>query len=319
MGLKKLVVELTSLCNLNCEYCFKEPGTSHLDIGLLERILQEARSWGASKITYTGGEVSLYPRLDEAFRVAGALGYRYALVTNGWHFPRIFPLLDNSRRSLNHIFFSLDSATETAHDRVRGAGSFQRIMSAANVCRTNKLPFSFLVVLNRKNSHEMEQLALLASQLGAAGIRFGHLLPASELMDQLLSLNAADRKAAEAEAESLNSTQDISISFSAAASNNLPGACCEALAGRAISVDCHGRLSLCCQLADYRGAPSQNDIVADLRTIDFGNAYAKFLTRALAQRNRRDRALASGVALAEQPCDFCIGAMEKTAWRKDQP
>ena len=41
MGLRKLVVELTSVCNLSCEYCFKELGTSHLSSALLERVLAE--------------------------------------------------------------------------------------------------------------------------------------------------------------------------------------------------------------------------------------------------------------------------------------
>ena len=316
MGLKKLVVELTSLCNLSCEYCFKELGGSHLDIALLKRILQEARTLGASKITFTGGEASLYPQLDEAFRAAESLGYRYALVTNGWHFPRILPLLNGTRRALNHIFFSLDSATETFHDRVRGTGSFQRIMNATDLCQTYGLPFSFLVVLNQKNSGEMEQLALLAAQRGGAGIRFGHLLPTSELQDLQLSLSAEERRAAEAEARRLNSTVDIEVSFSAAASNNVPGACCEAFAGQTVSIDCHGRISLCCQLADYRGAINNKDIVADLNTTDFAHGYVEFLGRALGQRTRRDKALAMGVALAEHPCDFCISTMEKTTWRK---
>ena len=317
MGLKKLVVELTSVCNLSCDYCFKELGTSHLDIALLERILQEARTWGASKITYTGGEPALYPRLDDAARIAETLGYRYAMVTNGWHFPRILPILDNTRRALNHVFFSLDSADETLHDRIRGTGSFRKIMIAADLCRTHDLPFSFLVVLNQKNSHEMEQLSLLASELGAAGLRFGHLLPTSERLDRQLSLSDERRRAAEAEARKLDSMLNISISFSAAATNNLPGACCEAFAGQTISIDCRGRLSLCCQLADYRGADNQTDVVADLRTTDFANAYTRFLARALQQRSRRDKALTMGVALAEHPCDFCIGAMEKTAWRHE--
>src|SRR2546425_12182637 len=98
MGLKKLVVELTSLCNLSCEYCLKDFGGSPLDTALLKRILLEARTLGASKITFTGGEASLYPQLDEAFRAAESPGYRSALVTNGWHFPRILPLLDSPRR-----------------------------------------------------------------------------------------------------------------------------------------------------------------------------------------------------------------------------
>jgi MoaA/NifB/PqqE/SkfB family radical SAM enzyme len=315
MSLKKLVVELTSLCNLNCEYCFKQLGTSHLDISLLERILQDARAWGASQVTFTGGEASLYPKLQEAFLLAQRFDYRYALVTNGWHFARILPLLNNTRRALNHIFFSLDSASEALHDGVRGAGSFRRIVEAAELCRTHALPFSFLVVLNQKNWQEMEELASLASRLGAAGLRFGHLLPTSELQERDWALSSEKRRVVEAEAQKLDAKWGIAVSFSAAASNNSPGACCEAFAGQTISIDCHGRLSLCCQLVDYRGAKNQNDVVADFTTTDFAAAYAKFLGRALVQRTRRDRALAAGVALAEHPCDFCVATMEKTAWR----
>lgn len=315
MGLKKLVVELTSVCNLSCEYCFKEPGTSHLSSDLLERVLTEARLLGASKITYAGGEPSLYPYLDKAFGTARKLGYRYALVTNGWHFPRIIPLLDDTRAALNHVFFSLDSAEETSHDRVRGEGSFQRIMTAVELCRNHNLPFSFLVVLNRKNFHELEKLSLLASRLGAGGLRLGHLLPTSERIDTELSLSDTERRAVEKQAQKLDSTLDITISFAASASNDHPGACCETFAGYTASIDCHGRLSLCCQLADYRGAANQSDIVADLHTTGFAAAYTKFLARAAAERSRRDKALAAGVALARYPCHFCASRMQKANWR----
>lgn len=318
MGLKKFVVELTSVCNLDCEYCFKEPGTSHLSIDLLQRILLEGKIWGASRITYTGGEASLYPNLNDALQMTEDLGYRYAFVTNGWYFPRIFPLLDRTRRALNHVFFSLDSTTETLHDEVRGAGSFLKIMDAAGTCRAHALPFSFLVVVNRKNFHEMEPLALLAARTGAAGIRFGHLLPTSKPLDERLSLSYHERQAAETEALRLDSLLGIQVSFAASAGNKVPGACCEPLAGQTVSIDCHGRVSLCCQLAGYRGATGQTDIAANLHTADFASAYAAFLARGIAQTKRRDRALASGVALAEHPCDFCLRAMEKTDWRGDQ-
>lgn len=318
MGLKKLVVELTSLCNLDCEYCFKEPGTSHLSIDLLQRILQEARLWGASRITYAGGEPSLYPNLSEALRMTEELGYRYSLITNGWHFPRIFPLLDRTRLAFNHVFFSLDSATQTQHDQVRGAGSFLRITTAAELCLAQGLPFSFLSVINRNNFHEMEQLALFATRMGAASIRFGHLLPTSKELEQRLSLSYQERPAAEAEAQRLDSLLKIGVSFAASASTSKPGACCESLAGQAVSIDCHGQVSLCCQLAGYRGAASQTDIVANLHVEDFARAYAGFLARAIAQTKRRDRALAAGVAVAEHPCDFCAGVMGKTEWRRDQ-
>jgi len=312
MGLKKLVVELTSLCNLDCEYCFKEAGTSHIDPDLVRRILHEARNWGASNVTYTGGEISLYPQLSDVLTMTETLGYRYAVVTNGWHFPRILPLLTATRSALNHIFFSVDSANEYAHDQVRGAGSYQKIISAVDLCRGHNLPFSFLVIVNQKNIDEMEPLAELAAKLGCKGMKFGHLLPTSESLDRQLSLSDTKRQWAESEAVRLNSVLNITVSFSAAARNTAPGACCEPYSGRTISIDCHGRLSLCCQLASYRGAATENDIVADLKKTDFPEAYLHFLALAATQRMRRDKALATGTPLSEYPCDFCTATLGKT-------
>src|SRR3954462_10538471 len=110
--LKKLVIELTNLCNLDCDYCFKEAGTTHLAPGLLRRLLSEAKGWGASKITYTGGEIAVYPHLKEVFQFTEELGYRYAAITNGWHFDRLLPSFTRTRTALNHVFFSIDSASE---------------------------------------------------------------------------------------------------------------------------------------------------------------------------------------------------------------
>lgn len=319
MGLKKLAVELTSLCNLDCHYCFKKAGATHLDIDVLQKVLVEANSWGATKVTYTGGEPSLYPLLEEALHITANLGYRYAIVTNGWHFARILPFLKDTRRALQHIFFSLDSATEALHDQVRGPGSYQRIMNAAGLCRQHSIPFSFLAVLTQKNFDEIEQLAMLAMEAGASGMKFGHMLPTPQTTQQTplqaeekLVLDDVRRRAAERRAQYLDSILKIAVSFSASATNDSPGACCEPLAGQTISVDCHGRLSLCCQLAEYRGSTNNNDIVADLNTTNFANAYARFIALAVAQRNRRDKALSQGQPLAMHPCDFCVRTMDKS-------
>jgi len=312
--LKKLVVELTNLCNLDCDYCFKEAGTSHLDIALLHRLLEEARTWGAAKITYTGGEVALYPRLEDVFQRTESLGYRYAVVTNGWHFDRMLPLLISSRTALNQVFFSVDSAYETQHDTVRGKGSYRRILSGVASCQEYSLPFSFLVTVNQRNHNELESLAKLADGLGAEGITFGHLLPTSQFFDQQLCLNHEQRSAAETEARRLGHLLGIAVSFSASAGNDAP-VCCEPLAGHTLSVDSRGRVSLCCQLAGYRGTANEEDVVADLNTVSFGKAYLGFLSLALAQRMHRSRALLAQEVFAKHPCDFCAASMRKTEWR----
>jgi MoaA/NifB/PqqE/SkfB family radical SAM enzyme len=314
MSLKKLVIELTNACNLDCEYCFKKAGTSYLDIALLQRLLEEARSWGASKVTYTGGEVSLHPRFDDVLHRTQALDYRYAVVTNGWHFSRLLPPLIQTRGALKHIFFSLDSVSEPQHDKVRGKGSYTRVMRAAGSCVEHKLPFSFLVVVNQRNYHEMKSLGRLAARIGASGITFGHMLPTSPGLDERLSLANEKRRMAEAEARKLREDLGIAVSFSASETTDTCVSC-EPLAGQMVSIDCRGFVSLCCQLADYRGSTTNNEIVADLNTSTFGRAYASFLSVALLQRMRRRNALVAGEALAKNPCDFCINTMGKTEWR----
>lgn len=314
--LKKLVVELTNLCNLDCDFCFKEPGTSHLDISLLHRLLEEARSWGASKVTYTGGEIAVYPHLADALRRTETLGYRYAAITNGWHFDRLLPLFIETSAALNCVFFSLDSASETEHDSVRGTGSYRRILGGVGRCKEYNLPFSFLVTVNRRNHDEMESLARLAASLGARGVTFGHMLPTSQLLDLQLSLDDKERQAAEAEALRLRALLGIAVSFSASASNNAP-VCCEPLAGQMVSVDSRGRVSLCCQLTGYRGSATQKDVVGDLNRVNFGTAYASFLSLALAQRSLRSSALLARQSFANYPCDSCVASMGKTDWRTE--
>jgi len=133
-------------------------------------------------------------------------------------------------------------------------------------------------------------------------------------LDQQLSLTDQQRRSAEAESRRLNGLLDIIVSFSASATNEA-SVCCEPLAGRTVSVDCRGRVSLCCQLADYRGSTNRKDIVADLNVVTFGTAYAGFLSLALQQRMRRNNALLSGDPMAKHPCDFCVSTMGKTEWR----
>jgi len=158
-------------------------------------------------------------------------------------------------------------------------------------------------------------LARFAARLGCKAITFGHMLPTSNFLDRQLSLNDEERQAAEGEVRRLDALLDIVVSFSASASNDA-SVCCEPLAGQTVSVDSHGRVSLCCQLADYRGSTTRKDIAADLNAVSFGRAYASFLSLAIAERTRRNKALLSGEPSAKYPCDFCLAGMGKTEWRR---
>jgi MoaA/NifB/PqqE/SkfB family radical SAM enzyme len=312
--LKRLTVGLTNLCNLDCDYCLKVAETQHLDYDLLSNILAQAKEAGVTSVTYTGGEVSLHPRFRDIIHRTTELGFNYSMVTNGWHFPRIAPVLAETKQAIYRLFFSMDGATEEDHDAVRGKGSFRKIMSAVSLCRIHGFPFGLQMVVTRRSVKSIERLAVFGARLGADVVNFAHMLPTSEDFDAILSLTPEERRAAEREVLAMDNILNIRVTFAAGSYAPEPGPPCVALAGETVNVDCRGRLTLCCNLSDFRNAVGTGDIVADLRETSFADAYEKCYDSAVRQRELRDAALKANNAEAEFPCHFCISTFDKTSW-----
>jgi Molybdenum cofactor biosynthesis enzyme len=104
LPVKRLTVGLTNLCNLDCDYCLRVAETQHLDFDLLHEVLRQARDYGVTAVTYTGGEVLLHPRFQDVLRRTAALGLAYSFVTNGWHFPKAVPVLRETKRRCTGFF-----------------------------------------------------------------------------------------------------------------------------------------------------------------------------------------------------------------------
>ncbi|MCS7078991.1 MAG: radical SAM protein [Chloracidobacterium sp.] len=316
LPVKRLTVGLTNLCNLDCDYCLRVAEAVHLDFDLLSDVLVQARDYGVTAVTYTGGEVTLHPRFRDVIRRTAELGFSYSLVTNGWHFPKIAPVLAETKNALFRVFFSMDGPTEEAHDAVRGKGSFRKIMAAMALCRFYGFPFGVNMVVTRRSVAAIERMAVLGARLGADVVQFMHMLPTSEEYDRKLSLTPDERRAAEREALAVDAILKIRVQFAAGSSAPAPGTPCVSLSGETVNLDCRGRLTLCCTLSDYRNAVGEGDIVADMRTTSFREACERVHQLALMQRERRNTALAAGHPDAEFPCHFCITAFDKTAWQK---
>ncbi|MBX7221298.1 MAG: radical SAM protein [Blastocatellia bacterium] len=313
--LTKLTVELTNLCNLDCAYCLKVSAAQHLDYALLLQVLQDAKECGADRITFTGGEISLYPHLGETLRLTEQLGYQFALITNGWHFPRLVPHLTATRSALHMVSLSIDAADAEAHDQVRGKGSFQKLMSAVSLCRLQRFPFSFQMVVTSHNRHDMEKVAVLGARLGAQRVRFSHLLPTSMSLDAELSLSPHLRQAVEIEAAQLNEILKMEVSFSASRYNPGPEPPCDVLHGSTIDINCYGEMTLCCQLSDFRHAGQAPEVAANLHQVRFPEAYQHFLQLVSEQNDRRTAALRQNQPEAEFPCHYCLSCFGKTTWQ----
>ena len=324
-GPRRLSVELANICNLHCSYCFRSDDNlynSHAEffpVDLLKRVVTEAQAVAnVTRINFTGGEPTLHPQFAETLRTIGDAGMTTSFVTNGWHFERVWPMVEQNRTAVSHVAFSLDGVTREDHDRWRGNGSFDRLVRAFTRCYMSNLPFGIKIVIRRDLVDQLEQIAIFAARMGAASLNFVHLMPTSNAVadDSVLSLD--EQRAAEQEIAILARIFKMNIGIDVGYYNvNSSRPPCAPLAGVSMNVDYRGRLSLCCNLSGFRGATTEQDVVADLNVESFASAYDKFKALAATQLQRRKDALARLSApdiYTGSPCMFCLQSFGKIPW-----
>jgi MoaA/NifB/PqqE/SkfB family radical SAM enzyme len=326
---RRVSVELTNICNLRCGYCARDDEqlyhtkANFFPADLLRRIIRGARAaYDIKYVSFTGGEPTLHPRFAEIVRTVREEGVQLGFVTNGWHFDRALPALLANRGAVRVVAFSIDGATRESHDRWRGEGSFVRLMRAVAKCYALGLPFLFKAPIRRDTLGELEAMAVLAARLGAMGVDFSHFLPTSQDFETEYALTRDERSHAEQEIGVLNKILNIRIGIAAGFYDTDPAAPCANLRGITCNVDYRGRLTLCCNIAGYRGAAEETDVIADLNVEEFGAAYGRLQSLIELQVERRRRALAEHAARGVEPdlyvgspCLFCMQSFGKIPWR----
>jgi MoaA/NifB/PqqE/SkfB family radical SAM enzyme len=332
-GPRRLTVELTNVCNLHCGYCLRDEDALYhspadfLSADLLSRVISRAReSMRIEQVMFTGGEPSLHPDFAGIIAAVAAQNLKCSFVTNGWHFDRVWPVLAGYRDTVTHVAFSLDGATRKDHDHWRGEGSFDRVVRAFSRCWANDFPFVVKVGIRRDTVPLLEQIAVFAARLGAAGLSFAHIMPTSNDIANASALTLQERADAEREIALLARIFRMRISIDVGYYNIDPAPPCSALVGASGNIDYRGHLSLCCNLSGFRGGDGKVDVVADLNREDFNVAYERMQRLALTQVEDRERMLKDLAAEGREadltegsPCLFCMNSFGKTPWSARSP
>lgn len=160
--------EVTYACNLSCLHCLsdsgrKQPGELSTDQGF--RIIDQLAGLKVFQVNIGGGEPFLRPDFLDLMDYAHQKGIVTCISTNG-------TLIDEeTARRLDHrlvyIQVSLDGATASSNDAVRGSGSFQRVIKALDCLRRRDIEVSINTVLTRYSFPELDKLVGLAAAYGA--------------------------------------------------------------------------------------------------------------------------------------------------------
>ena len=140
-GLKKAYLEITNVCNLRCEFC---PGTRRKQ-GFLspegfEVLAGKLRPYVDYIYLHLMGEPLLHPQLSQLLEIAGELGFKVIITTNGTLLPRQAELLASSS-AVHKISVSLHSFegneshdTDLSNYLENTIAAVQKLSAAGKIC-----------------------------------------------------------------------------------------------------------------------------------------------------------------------------------------
>jgi MoaA/NifB/PqqE/SkfB family radical SAM enzyme len=321
--LARLIIELTNRCNLRCGHCFDErhAGTGDLPLEILEKVLREGKSCGIDDVSFTGGEPTIHHKFDEIIRRVCEAGYSFGFVSNGINFRRVYPLLLKYLDWFKGVTFSLDGAREGTHDRLRGKGSYRRVMQAASICAFKDIHFTFNMVLTAQNRHEIGEMVWLAERLGSRAVRFGHLMFTPETAMRGLDLSPQERLEVEAEIWRLKESAPIVVAMAPGYFSASPLFPCAPLELKELNVDYRGNVTLCCHLSGYSGANHGADFMGNLAEMSLAEAVERSRRLVAAYLTEKKEKIARGAfgQLDQFPCWYCVKYLDKVSWLKNFP
>jgi len=190
------------------------------------------------------------------------------------------------------------------------------VVTAVAMCQAVGIDASLITTINKVNRHEIDQFALLGAHLKVKRHIFGHQNPTEHNMGEDLILPLAEWRAVERDvARVMNEFRHhISMAVGFYTDYYLPR--CAPLTLDDLNVDYKGRLTLCCQLSNYRDAEGDGeDVVGDLKKISLPQALGRLMD--LVNKVHKERlAMAADPAQKEQlhyPCLVCVDRFTKTS------
>jgi tungsten cofactor oxidoreducase radical SAM maturase len=192
--LRRILLELTSRCNLDCPMCFlKSSGEIRGDLEwkVLENLFEQTKRFPNLEWVHFGGvgEPLVHPRALEALQLAVGKGWSVRLTTNG-------TLVDSSmaraltRIGLKAVDFSLEPEGVGRPGRDSDGGSIlkaMRILDQAKKAEGSVSPeIRAAIVLTASNLERVLTLPKALREAGVRAVSLSNLVPATEEMRPLV-------------------------------------------------------------------------------------------------------------------------------------
>lgn len=148
---------LTSKCNYNCQFCFKQTSKRELYYNEAEKILKQIAQTQVKKISFSGGEPLLWPGALNLIRKAKTLGLTTMLITNGSLLTK--DIVDSLEEHLDWLTLPLDGSNEKVQQLVgRPWGHFSNVVEFLKYLKRSSIKVKINTVVCKQNYNDIKNI-----------------------------------------------------------------------------------------------------------------------------------------------------------------
>lgn len=163
-------IDVTNRCNLSCIQCLQnagKPRENELNTEEWLNVIDEFCKFHKGRITVSGGEPLLHPGIFEILERAKYHGMEVTLFTNGTLISDE-EIARKLEKCVDRIQISLDGATSEDNDKIRGNGSFEKIIKAFQLLGKTKIELNLSICLMPQNKDTLHrEIEVIMNRIGA--------------------------------------------------------------------------------------------------------------------------------------------------------
>lgn len=205
IGPKSVDLHLTSICNLNCSYCWfhssllsKKYGGKHIDFPLFMKTIDDLHALGVESLTFSGeGEPTLHPMIKDMIDYANERGFRLKILTNGTFGNDLIKYMFK----VDSLTINLATLSPEKYKKLQSESGYRMIKRAIeNIINISKIKkkmglkkpkVNIGFVINEENHSEIERIFSFANKYGV-GIHFRLMKARKENERLILSKRSAE-------------------------------------------------------------------------------------------------------------------------------
>ncbi len=176
-----IFLSITHRCNLSCYHCSVYPSdykNNELTTKELFALIDELADLKIFTVRISGGEPFLRKDIMNIIEKIVENNMRLSINTNAMFISEtITKKLLKYRNRIDDIMVSIDGSRAEIHEKLRGKGSFEKMISGVRKLTEAELSVSAYTTVVKYNFNDIENIIKLCKKLGIRHVKFNELLP----------------------------------------------------------------------------------------------------------------------------------------------